>query len=713
VQTQPHPIEKPLYQSENLDNMDTKKLRTRRGKSIASAEAEIWEGNPTLSGIFVSFLCAVSDSEATWYSLKPMHDTPYIGDILGLSSDNTFSYLAILGLCHQRNDGSYAMKKDGLQSFYHRHFLQDVTQFAQFRNNESWIRIGTAGLDGIPPPAHGVPAPRMPLLRRRQGLFLDGLQRALLAAGASKGEELLPQPVLSTILSIVGTDTQTSTSTTSTTGGIHQDNPHNNAIASPPAPLPTIEDIFSSSKLLQQIRCKLLPLLLNEGYEPQFNAQLHVHEVVDTLLDMVDDHRRLKNDQLSVILGKAAIVTPEKHLRFTPLLSSYGVPTNLRAECLRDLHQLHRKEEPGSNILSYRSLNNVKVQLVHIPRGPLQYKHFRPLAERVLADVLTVLAADRQQKSDVMNDLLRVVSSVYPNEWEEALTSTIGTRRIPKMDAASTVAVQSLCNLSGQQMRMLHRCLRAELGQSPFASLNATNQLLLLHSNNILVEAGTYQDGSESIEFTYQSLVDTLRFWLSDLASAGRPIGRVDISCSMDHGKGFSRASVLFINRFWSASAAGGGKWDKIEHVVSVGNACCRKDNAEIIMNTYGNYLEDELQYLQDAGKALLLLGNDHKVVVEEPISETTLNDVRQFIPVELFMSGDLLFYSMALGKENMAPHWCPYCDCRKSSWQSIDHERANCGPLKALPSMQGTSMQADNCRLKTILLRLQRVVWE
>jgi len=42
---------------------------------------------------------------------------------------------------------------------------------------------------------------------------------------------------------------------------------------------------------------------------------------------------------------------------------------------------------------------------------------------------------------------------------------------------------------------------------------------------------------------------------------------------------------------------------------------------------------------------------------------------------VEIFMTGDLAFYSLALGKENMAPHWCWRCKASKAEWTaSVDN---------------------------------------
>ena len=54
-------------------------------------------------------------------------------------------------------------------------------------------------------------------------------------------------------------------------------------------------------------------------------------------------------------------------------------------------------------------------------------------------------------------------------------------------------------------------------------------------------------------------------------------------------------------------------------------------------------------------------------------------------IPVELFMAGDLLFYSMALGKENFQGWWCSYCRLRKTEWQLHGHQRGELWTIETL----------------------------
>jgi hypothetical protein len=41
-----------------------------------------------------------------------------------------------------------------------------------------------------------------------------------------------------------------------------------------------------------------------------------------------------------------------------------------------------------------------------------------------------------------------------------------------------------------------------------------------------------------------------------------------------------------------------GGEWHEDEYACTVGNARCRKDNADIIANTFGTLLNDDLKSL-------------------------------------------------------------------------------------------------------------------
>jgi hypothetical protein len=48
-------------------------------------------------------------------------------------------------------------------------------------------------------------------------------------------------------------------------------------------------------------------------------------------------------------------------------------------------------------------------------------------------------------------------------------------------------------------------------------------------------------------------------------------------------------------------------------------------------------------------------------------------------------MSGDLLWYATALGKEGYAGWWCSYCQLFKTNWQSAGHAAVNLWSINRL----------------------------
>eukprot|EP00429_Kryptoperidinium_foliaceum_P043506 CAMPEP_0176121362 /NCGR_PEP_ID=MMETSP0120_2-20121206/61083_1 /TAXON_ID=160619 /ORGANISM="Kryptoperidinium foliaceum, Strain CCMP 1326" /LENGTH=68 /DNA_ID=CAMNT_0017455899 /DNA_START=115 /DNA_END=317 /DNA_ORIENTATION=- len=68
-----------------------------------------------MTDVFVRFAKSFSGIDAAWYSLKPLGmNTPYIGDLMGLSSDDTFAFLNIIGLGSWDKNGKFLIKRNEL-----------------------------------------------------------------------------------------------------------------------------------------------------------------------------------------------------------------------------------------------------------------------------------------------------------------------------------------------------------------------------------------------------------------------------------------------------------------------------------------------------------------------------------------------------------------------------------------------------------------------
>ena len=148
---------------------------------------------------------------------------------------------------------------------------------------------------------------------------------------------------------------------------------------------------------------------------------------------------------------------------------------------------------------------------------------------------------------------------------------------VPRLDATATFAVQSACNMNQMQMKSLRRCLCAETGLSIFSTEHQISQTLGLQ----FVEPTTWV--YNKIPWSYKSTAEVIRLCLVTLfKSAEFRCDKIDITISIDHGKGHSRATLNVIPR-WQVKD---GSWGEESHVFTLANARCKKDNTDIIRNT-------------------------------------------------------------------------------------------------------------------------------
>jgi hypothetical protein len=137
----------------------------------------------------------------------------------------------------------------------------------------------------------------------------------------------------------------------------------------------------------------------------------------------------------------------------------------------------------------------------------------------------------------------------------------------------------------------------------------------------------------------------------------------LDVIVSIDHGKGHSRITCDFMTRTRSEN----GEWNEDEHACTIGNARCKKDNAEIVQNTFGTLLNDDLK---------IITGWKHVSIVDGLATFGGHEVTPKMTPIEPFMAGDIPFCSLVIGKEGFATWWCCFCKLFKNDWQQAGHER-------------------------------------
>jgi hypothetical protein len=281
----------------------------------------------------------------------------------------------------------------------------------------------------------------------------------------------------------------------------------------------------------------------------------------------------------------------------------------------------------------------------------------------------------------------------YKEAIEEGLRHS-GLQTFPSFDAVATFAMQSAANMNELQLRTLRRCCKAECGDYLFSSPYSIKRVLDLE----YVEPinGTYKNGAEKIQWMYKSVSEIVRLYFSTLfcdSKGSLRVDHVDLSFCVDHGKGYSRATLIIVHRYRNEET---DEWDQRQATFSVANARCKKDNAHIVKNTYGTHLNDAMKAIRSIGcisffKAATNSWADSYAIIGNAQSKRSEGDECMLSTnVELWMSGDLLWYSTALGKEGYAGWWCPYCTAFKSNWQLKEHEVGERWTMETLTAHAG-----------------------
>jgi hypothetical protein len=155
---------------------------------------------------------------------------------------------------------------------------------------------------------------------------------------------------------------------------------------------------------------------------------------------------------------------------------------------------------------------------------------------------------------------------------------------------------------------------------------------------------------------------NVLDLWLESKSGANgfQQFDHLDIIVTIDHGKGHSWIMCNLITH----TSLEDGEWQEEEYAVTIGNARCCEGNANIIMNTFGTQLHDDLKMLPTS---ISILGGKAEFRVNTASEKN--------ITINLFMASDILFYNMVIGKEGMSGWWCSYCQLFKNDWQQLHHQ--------------------------------------
>ena len=151
---------------------------------------------------------------------------------------------------------------------------------------------------------------------------------------------------------------------------------------------------------------------------------------------------------------------------------------------------------------------------------------------------------EKTSRVDLAINLLMHIRSLeqYRDVFAE-VGEELGLTMIPCFDEATSFSIQSSLNMNYKQMRELRRNLKVVLRNSIFAPEYRIKQIIGKYFVEP-TETGTYYFKKERIDWSCKNADDILLLYLTQYFKEhpGRRIEFVDVTVSIDQGKGFSRA---------------------------------------------------------------------------------------------------------------------------------------------------------------------------
>jgi hypothetical protein len=358
------------------------------------------------------------------------------------------------------------------------------------------------------------------------------------------------------------------------------------------------------------IRSHLLPLLIHEDkivsmtelWNPNHTAQ----QVEEVLLDIVREIQRERESKVTNILGslQATMHSPntKEDRRLFPVMKQYNIPleeVHLHTSLVKELYRMNKKiTEMNTIFVDLGDNRKSALLLISLSRG---YKRLKINKKKTkwFTTLMGALGGLGKETSTARDQFIHISRM---EEYKEAIEDGVrhsGIQTFPSFDAVASFAMQLAANMNELQLRTLRRCCKAECGDYLFSSPYSIKRVLNLEYVELMT--GTYKNGLEKIDWMYKSIKAIVRLYFSTLfcdSNGALRVDHIDLSLCVDHGKGHFRVTLTIVHRYRNDR----NEWDQKQVTFSVDNARCKKDNANIVKNTYGTHLNEAMKAIRTIG---------------------------------------------------------------------------------------------------------------
>ena len=195
----------------------------------------------------------------------------------------------------------------------------------------------------------------------------------------------------------------------------------------------------------------------------------------------------------------------------------------------------------------------------------------------------------------------------------------------------------------------------------------------------------------ETIKFEYQSVSDEFLLRVGEVLTENKikpqQVERIGFVIGADHGKDAFRVCFRCTVKLFGS--------DKLIYkTASVGSVYCNKDTSDIVEKTILNWLTEDMKKIHESKMVFSAesLDNSGTRVACGFIPKSSPNPLGERVieSITMFVTGDLAFLAMILGREGMSGHWCHICMALKKDWAKEGHSTGEKWTIQKMIDMLG-----------------------
>ena len=314
---------------------------------------------------------------------------------------------------------------------------------------------------------------------------------------------------------------------------------------------------------------------------------------------------------------------------------------------------------------------------VNVPRNSSD-QSFRKYAADWMEPILNLNAPKNDDSFDSARRMSEYLIRNYRSSFLAAAENDGTIPLCTPMTPTAYAAMVQRVGLNTSQEKVLAKHLRDHLGKA-FLPTSAKVAMLSEGYTPIVTRTIEYkypdQEKTEIIEFSEKDLVREMEAQLSRALQSKhvdpKEVKRVsNVSGGDKGGDAFQFGSRIKVEFHGSRKT--------MFVQISVAELICRQDTAELIERTILPNITKGLETIATSPLFVYLNADDEvKCVFGGCPGDIVPERVKRLERVRLFISGDLAFFSMALGRESMSGHWCFLCQLRRAQFSKGDERAA------------------------------------